>query len=74
MNDIPKYYFEWAATIEALPSNEQSTTLAAMPDEDASNIRRILASKARRQSAELTEEAMLSAAKQRSLRYTCLWR
>lgn len=69
VSNIPQYYFEWAATIEALPADDQSNTLAAMPDEDASNIRRILRSKAKRNSYELTEESMIAAAKQRSLRY-----
>ena len=61
---IPQYYFEWAATIGDLPGHEQGMTLAAMPEEDASNIRRILRHKAPRQSQELTEDAMLAAAKQ----------
>ncbi len=68
VSDIPQYYFEWAATISDLPGHEQGVTLAAMPEEDASNIRRILRHKARRQSQELTEDAMLAAAKHRSLR------
>lgn len=72
-SDIPQYYFEWAATIAALPGHEQANTLAAMPDEDASNIQRILRSKARRRSAELTEDAMVSAAKQRSMRCSPLF-
>ena len=69
VSGIPQYYFEWAATIGELPGHEQGMTLAAMPEEDASNIRRILRHKARRQSQELTEDAMLGAAKQRSLRW-----
>lgn len=68
VSDIPQYYFEWAATISELPGHEQGVTLAAMPEEDASNIRRILRHKARRHSQELTEDAMLQAAKHRSLR------
>ena len=48
MDELPPFYFEWAATIEALPAHEQGTTLAAMPDEDAAVIQRILRSNAKR--------------------------
>lgn len=69
MDDIPAYYFEWAATIDALPVHEQGSTLAAMPEEDAQTIQRILRHNARRRSIDETESAMMVEAQRRSLRW-----
>lgn len=66
--DIPKYYYEWAETIAALPTPEQVNTLAAMPKDDAKTINKILRQKSRRVSLDTTEESMLAEAKRRSLR------
>lgn len=70
--DIPKYYYEWAETIAALPTPEQVNTLAAMPEDDARTINKILrqnsSQNSRRSSMDATEESILAEAKRRSLR------
>ena len=70
LSDIPTYYFEWAETIQALPAHEQGATLAAMPDDDATTIQRILRHRAaKRASFEETESAIMAEAQRRSLRW-----
>ena len=70
LSDIPAYYFEWAETIRALPGHEQGATLAAMPDDDAATIQRILRHRTtKRASFEETESAIMAEAQRRSLRW-----
>ena len=67
--EIPRYYYEWAETIRALPGPEQVNTLAAMPEDDARTINKILRQRGRTPSMDASEEHMLAEAKRRSLRY-----